>query len=497
MFEAFLFLPGGDGGGTHSLRRLWLLAPLLLLPLLPQCGLFFFPDTSGIITNPATRNQLLAPGEDIFVQFPFAVETTAAERAFKIKEGGRGVNGFFRWQGNTLFFVPTPQLTWGWRYTLEFRGTVNDRRGRPYRLELEIPFFYVSESEPPLTIESSSPASGAKVTPHTPLSVSFSKAVDRARFSLGFTLSPQAETSSLWSEDGRTVTLTPRQEWQNLTLYRARLSREIRDLRGLPLEKEAEILFLVDAETGCPSVAAVETALKDWEGLFPSLSVDLNTIRYDEAIKIHFSAEMDPVKTESAFSLSPYLPGAKIWLDRRTLVFAPEAGFLMGTQYLLVILKTAADLSGLPMEQDYTLCFTPDIPVLRVTSINGRGEDGFPIFSFSTTQPMEIGVGEAPFMYTFSFSFGQGFASTQEKQAAQRMISITCLFPPEGGDPVAISHGWLWDTVLNITYSQFRPQQEGKEQYYLLKIPGGPGGVRNSCGSFMEKDVEQLLRSRE
>ena len=57
-----------------------------------------------------------------------------------------------------------------------------------------------------------------------------------------------------------------------------------------------------------------------------------------------------------------------------------------------------------------------------------------------------------------------------------------------------MGYGWVGESLLEITFAGFEGPAALTDTYYLLEIPGGPGGLRNATGSFLKADIRQLLK---
>jgi hypothetical protein len=89
-------------------------------------------------------------------------------------------------------------------------------------------------------------------------------------------------------------------------------------------------------------------------------------------IEITFSSPMDTNATESAFSIIPSVPGAKSWVNYRTLVFNPASDLLPNQQYEIKITTSARDLAhnNLPSEAKWSFTTQSSSPILYVGPTN-------------------------------------------------------------------------------------------------------------------------------
>ncbi len=466
-----------------------------------SCKLFFFPDTSGIKTSPSERDQILGLDEEIYIDFDFSVDRLSVEKIFSVESQGGTAGGSITWDGDTLTFTPEPELIFGARYVLNCKGTIQDKEGNSYKLDIEIPFFYGSDEEQQPLVVSVSPSSGQKVSGTTPVVIGFSKKIDTLTFKDGFDLSPDTDHEITWNPANTIVTITPDDRWHNLVLYTVSLDDAIKDTKGIPLSVEVETSFLVEDDADIPMVVSAGPAENDWgPPPFNLISTDLNDITYTDAIRITFSEAMEQEKTAQAFSLTPGVTGETVWIDEENLVFIPETGYDMSTEYTLAIEKTAEDLYGNPLSDDYIVQFSTDltIPILEVSSIKAIKDTSTiemtPPYDTANPQDLDDGGGIPDYNYEFIFEFSEPFTTSEEKYLVQSNINISVEFG-DVSSPYAIGHTWLTDYELSITFTGFNSALD-LEYYYMLEIKGGQNGIKNNEGSYLPEDIRQLLRIR-
>lgn len=472
--------------------------PLLaiFLVLAAGCRLISFPEAADIETFPSSRNQILASGDPIYVRFNFSVDHLSAEECLAVRGDDGIAAGLKSWEGQTLHFLPQPELVYGQRYVLALTGELRCEDGRTVELHTEIPFYLLARDEPPPCITGFTPGPGEPLGTAASLKFFFSKPMDTASFREGFSLRPDQETRLAWNTAETEVTVTPDPEWVNNTVYEAELGTGIRDALGIPLAAPLTCTFYAAQDLISPEVSEVVPAFRDWEALFPTRTgLGLDDLEYRDVIKIVFSEEMDAEATAAAVLLDPPLALFRVWTDADTLVLVPETGFEMAREYRLTVGGEAPDRSGNTLSAAYTTRFTAAIPELTLESLNGPGP-AFPLTQFSGDQAVDIDVGAGPvYTCTFTFAFGgAGFPTDAEKLAAQQLIVLRGLFPAGTFDPAAMGYGWVGERILEITFTGFAAPDPALESYYMLEIPGGPGGLTNAAGSFLAADVRQLLR---
>ena len=460
-----------------------------------SCRLWELRDPSGIETYPAEADTVVSDTDTIRVSFPFSPDHASVEAIFSVKDFMGTVSGRFHWEGNTLRFFPEPELKPGLRYVLSISGTVRDAEGRPYEVYCNVPFFYQYRAESAPHVVSVDPSRGEIISGTTGIQISFNREMDPSSFEKGLSLSPNTPYELQWTEPTHRVLISPRERWQDRTLYTLSFGEGIVDRKGMPLSPPLPTSFLVQEDTTRPYVLSVEVALDDGAS-FPALGPDLNTLlRYRDPIRITFSEPMDRGKTRSAVQILPSLPGTRTWLDDRVLLFIPSAGWETGVTYTLLVGNDAIDQAGNRLLPFTPFTFSPRIEPLAVEIL--LVEDGILLTedACSPTQSRTLSLFPPSWSdYTFRFTFrGGSFLTDEEKLSAQRGIALSCIFPPSSPSPIPQGYSWVGGNQLSITYTGLAPSTDTEQYFYLLTLKAGAGGIRTSEGNSLRKDILQLF----
>ena len=460
---------------------------------LSSCQIWELWDSRGIHTYPSEPDSVIY--EKIWVSFPCSPDHAEAEALFLVKDALGSVPGRFQWEGNTLYFLPEPELKPGTRYVLSFNGTYRDTKGRSYEGHCAVPFFYQYRSETAPCIQSILPSRGEIVSVKTDILITFNRELDTASFAKWFSLSPPTPYEIHWTDTNRTLRISPREAWQDRTLYTLSFGEGIHDRAGMPLASTPSTIFLVQEDTIPPYVRSVEVALNDGE-TFPPLGNNLEgLLRHKDPIRITFSEAMNQKKTRQAVRITPSLPGTWTWLEDRTLVFLPATGWEKGVRYTLEVGATAEDTSGNRILPYAPLTFTPHIDPLTVEILLVNDGVLFDGESCSPSQSRTLSLPPPTWSdYTLRFTFrGGSFPTDNEKLSVQKEIKLSCVFPPSSPSPIPQGYSWVGDTQLSISYTGFYPSTAQEEFYYLLTLQGGEGGIRTSAGNSLSKELVQLF----
>ena len=95
------------------------------------------------------------------------------------------------------------------------------------------------------------------------------------------------------------------------------------------------------------------------------------------------------------------------------------------------------------------------------------------------------GDGELTAHILFSHALADDFLT-----AAANTVTASLLFPFTSSSPVKTAVFWNEDrTRLTVTWTRFTVSTSDVLSYYRLKIAGGPSGITDGRGGYMEKDI--------
>jgi hypothetical protein len=446
-------------------------------------------------TWPSGENQVLAADDTIRLTFSKAVERSAAESLLSIASVDGIASGDLSWSGRTLVFRPVPELVAAKRYRLEFRGRVTLFDGRQFDVRREVPFFSVS-AEPGLRVVGFSPANGASAAVASPLTLTFDAAVDAGSFTEGFTVSPSASYTTSWSADSRTVTVEPL-AWTGGNVS-WRLSTAVRSSSGVPLTAALSRSFQTNADQTPPMVMGLAPAapLRIDPMTWVAAGPDLNAIRTGDALLLTVSEPVSPRSLSSALRLTPSVKGH--WETQRLVepceyVFLPDENWVPGTAYSLQLTGLEDDAGNL--QRPYLTAFTPAVPYQQVTAITLTGVSASVYGAESLGRPnvfpvcVPSGVAGA-LQIAVTLAFSEPFSSSDRTQFAT-LPFCTVLFPTEGSlpPPALVTVSFADDATVVLIYQGFSAGSSAAPNYYRIRIPGGPGGLKTHSGSLLKEDT--------
>ena len=202
-------------------------------------------------------------------------------------------------------------------------------------------------------------------------------------------------------------------------------------------------------------------------------------------IGISFSKEMDYDSVLSAFTISPSVNGLldKISDDKTKFIFYPETTYSLGTVYTVTVDSNASDLNGMNLYKRSVYVFSNSDDYLNVDSIILDRTNT--INDYNELQELTITNNQLQIVINFSRAIDESVLSS-----AMNMISLKLLFPSTSTNPVCIYSGWnLERNGISLIYDNITKKTSGVTTTYQLKISGGPSGINDGNGIYMEKNI--------
>ena len=253
-------------------------------------------------------------------------------------------------------------------------------------------------------------------------------------------------------------------------------------------ENDSEVPTVVAVDSVDGTLAPVEQMVAD--GV--SLLTDGQHSGVGDAIRIGFSEAMERATVEDALTITPSVSATLVWPTDRMLLVRPSTQFAIGRSYYLTISDEARDRHANPLTAGLVVRFRLADDHLRLLRINLP--DDRQLEQFATAMPLEIEP-RNPLVndYTLQLDFSRPFVRDDEKSAALRHITVRNL--TRNGLPSVGRRGfnWIGDSSLTITYYDVAPSSAEVRNYLLLTLRGGPNGLRDSRGGYLERDIEQLF----
>lgn len=205
---------------------------------------------------------------------------------------------------------------------------------------------------PPLppTLVDTDPMQGEELDPSGPLTLYFDQAMDRASVEAALSVEPAFAPTLTWVDDA-TLDLRPVTPLPRDTGYRLTLAASARSAAGLTLREP----FVLTLHTAAP--LRVVQVVPEAE----TTEVDPGTL-----ITVVFNRPVVALGPEGAkpapLTFNPPVAGEGQWLDTGIYVFRPTRPLPGGTRLTGTVAAGLQDLTGAPLEQDFTWSFSTAMP---------------------------------------------------------------------------------------------------------------------------------------
>lgn len=464
-----------------------------------------FIDLRGleITVFPAEADAVLRDNETVKLSFSPAIREKIFEETFKLSGVSGEMDGDFEWINNdmdssqTVCFYPLEKLQPGFQYRLKINGELTARDGRTFFKKINIPFYYLTDADPPV-IEAVSLKPAEITDIYASLKLTFSKGIDKDSFNDGFRLSPASDWVSEWNTDGSRVVITPEEQWLNLQYYRWTLSTDIISTDGIPLPEEYEGSFLVQNDTAAPKLSSLYPAADNKDGSFTLktlLSADDLLIKEHLALNFSKAVDLDSLRKNLLFN--PSIEGYLTAVSANTILYYIHEEIPPGNTYELTITEGLEDNNGNSTAADITRVFTPAVPVQEITSVVIEDQNGvflaltetdFNSQSFIDTTGIKY-FGTDGVHIIVNISEGYPESSINARLSFEQSISFTPVFPPGTLPPSLSMKNWDSDNSLRLIYRELTVCSTEEPVYYELRIKAGSSDSATPYGSYLTESV--------
>ena len=220
-------------------------------------------------------------------------------------------------------------------------------------------------------------------------------------------------------------------------------------------------------------------------GIWYPTGLNIETgLRYGQGIAVRFNKPMGENVIRS-LRFEPSLSGRTENLNEESIVYIFSKDPEPETTYVLIVSGDTRDTEGLKIGADFKINFTPDLPVLRVLSVETGGckINVFSAENDSVQVSVDPAAGHIDLLIHFSLLFG-----LDERQNTPQRITISPFFP-RTLPPVALKYvNWISHDRLFLRWEGLSAGDE-YPHYYKLTIPCGRGGISSCPGSYMNENI--------
>lgn len=483
-------------------------------------GLYGYDSFAVVSISPRASERGVPADGGVLVLFNNEADKSDVEKGFTLSCDSGRVEGVFSWPSARAFlFTPRYQLKAAQRYVIEIPRRVRDSSGNPMSADF-ISDFYVGTGLGRPGIIASQPVyspGGVIIDPDDPLDpniaameriiIDFSRPMDRMKVERAFGISPDRPGYFEASPDTRLVyRFTARPEYGRQ--YRVRVDSSAEDLSGLSLARDFSLVFNVGSDATPPTVNGIHDGTPPfWEREAINHGVEKNAF-----FQVDFSEDMDKPSCEDSFSVTPAIDGAFSWAGSDTMIFTPSTSLESESVYRIAVGTGARDLHGLHMNEPYVLQVMIDGTQSRHVAtglVCGSNDDS--VYAVLFTGRPEPSAW--PYCIDMGRGINQGYYITVQflragSPAQMNIYSIfgNCMLEGFGprdpcvDDPAIGDISWPDQTTVKIKLiglSNKMIPAPHPPVLYRLTILGGTGGVRDTLGNTMARDLAFEFREAE
>jgi len=418
--------------------------------------------------------------EYIRIHFSCMPDKNDVEKRIRFYEDSSNVSIDFEWSNSTVSI--RPHLSWqkGQFYTLDLQGAIKMDDGRTYTARLYRTFIYGEQgNEFELASDQFS---------QDTLILNFSKPVAINSFLDKFSITPFVDYYTDFSDNGRTVTIRPKNKWTLNTTYTWTI-KNIISTDGYLLKKEYSGILSGIYDTEQPVLTLVCPVDYNSQGSiwYTTYSLD-NQLLENQAIGFTFSKPMDEASVSSGISFFPSLSGYFIKETESQFIFIPNDQYQIQKEYRITIADTIKSSSGLVLYEPAYVFFTTANQFIHITKITFDDKTESLLTDGTIIDyPMMLPLDPAQLKTVINFST----AIPPDKQySAVNAVSLNVLFPATANHPSIVSAYWSdGGSRLSVEWSGFSISKGDIKNYYMLKVGGGQNGIKNQANEYMENDV--------
>lgn len=306
-----------------------------------------FPAPYVVMTTPKNNDTNVSLSNNITITFDQCMNKSGTEGAFSANPF---IQGIFAWDMKSEAITIDP--IWNLQANTTYSVTMSIAARSCSNVHMQDPYSFSFTTETnvvpsPPTILDTYPDDGATNTSlNTKISITFSKAMNKAVTQSAITASPSIPWTSSWLSGDTNITFTPTSYLVASTKYTITTTTAAKSADGANMAKTHAFSFTTAQPPDNTPPTVISTDPQD-------KAIDVNTT---SKITIAFSKAMDKASVGSALSISPGSITNKTWSNDSTIVLT--AGLEEGKSYTVTVSGGAKDLAGNHMAENYTFSFT-------------------------------------------------------------------------------------------------------------------------------------------
>lgn len=439
---------------------LTLLCFITLLPPLVSCSIINFEELN--ISSNIDKDEIYFDKNCIKIIFSIPPSALLTEKIITLKEDDSKVDLDFKWNQSECEIKPQTGFKKNSVYNFKICGTLITEDNRNYEIDYSRIFTYGTENDRFCLTAYSNPDETAQ---NKNLILTFNKPVDIPNFEDNFSISPYIKVSKTYSDDNKTITIIPEDNWTVNTYY-TWLIKSIDSPEGYKTDKEYTRSFYYSHDYVLPQL----------------VSSNLNDRKITDSLSFIFNKKINLESFENNFSISPYIKGY-FTQNETTVTFHSLSNFEINKEYIIYLPSKICDENNLCLYSDIYKTFTPVNQFLTISSISINEAQNISLSNES--------ISEIDITNTDSFFIEIIFSSPIKKEnltSAEKAIQIEPFFPASTTYPKLTSASWNQErTKLNLTYSNI--SKTYNNQLYIITVSNSKTYFLTENEEYMEKDI--------
>lgn len=455
---------------------------LLLFGIFSSCKLVSFENLEIFCNLPEKVDYF--ESDNIVLNFSISPDHQDIEKNINLSLENSSIECEYEWIENTCCIKPQKGWTYGCTYEFIVSNLILMEDGRSYKINIQRIFYYGNKDNF-LVLNNCSISDKSTIDFLTTIKFNFNKPVDIVSFVNNFSISPTISYNVEFSDENKTVLITPVDFWKPNSFYSWTLN-DILSNDKYPLIKSYSQGFYTPIDTIQPEIELI-CPVKENNQTYSWLSnKKLDDLMIDNHIGIIFTEPIDFYTLKNSLSFSPNNEGDLIQndIEGKKFIYVIKNYWNIEKEYQMTISKNVKDKNNISLHDDNIFYFKPkpdyfelEKIIIDQTEINVFDENINNILSTTNTNDISI------------YFFYNKNISDNFKDKAFESINLNSFFPSSALSPIILSVSWINDSTLKINYKGFSFNTSEVVNYYLLNITGGINVILDEFGNYLEKNI--------
>jgi hypothetical protein len=279
-----------------------------MLLLLVSCDILRFSTFEVTAWTPGQGYHSDPAAITVSLQFSREPDRSSVECHFSLEGNSERVTGNFRWERNTVFFIPHTPLRENCDYVIAVSAEAHDHGGINLDEAVEKRFTTRPDNARPVLLSWSPSENDVITDPRCKVRLEFSAPVTITSLHNNVSFTPSMNGS--WKQEGLcSAVFTPVEPWNLNKRYEMRISSSLAGTNGMTMGRDFLSVFTVGADTEKPTLAQAmrinntggATALVPTEAGF--IATENTGWEKDDRLKLIFSEPVDGLTVRNCLSV--------------------------------------------------------------------------------------------------------------------------------------------------------------------------------------------------